>query len=48
MTPEEKLNDPAKHLLMIVLGNYFKRELGGTTERAEILARKLISIMDGE
>ena len=25
-----------------------KVELGGTTERAEILARKLIKIMDGE
>ena len=34
--------------LIILLGLVLKWELGGTTERAEILARKLISIMDGE
>ena len=35
-------------LLSYVLADYIKSELGGTTERAEILAAKLIEIMDGE
>ena len=36
----------AYHLLIMVLGKFFKRVFGGTTEAAESLARKLIYIMD--
>lgn len=46
MNNEEKLNDPAYHLLIMVLSKYFKREFGGTTESSEILAEKIVEIMD--
>ena len=46
MNNEENLNDPAYHLLIIVLGGFFKRELGGTTEASEALAEKIVDIMD--
>ena len=46
MNDEEKLNDQAYHLLIIVLGRFFKRDLGGTTEASEALAKKIVDIMD--
>lgn len=46
MNNEDKLNDPSYHLLIMVLGKYFKREFGGTTEASEILAEKIVNIMD--
>ena len=46
MNNDEKVNDPAYPLLIMVLGKFFKREFGGTTEAAERLAVKLIYIMD--
>lgn len=48
MNNDFKKEDPAAHLLLMVLSRYFKRELGGTTEASEILARKIICIMDEE
>ena len=35
-----------EELLIMILGNIIKRDLGGTTEAAERLALKLIFIMD--
>jgi len=46
MNDEEKLKHPADHLLIIVLGKYFLNELGGSEERSQTLAKKIIAIMD--
>lgn len=40
MNTEEKL--------IYVLARIFQSEFGGTTERSEILAKKIIAIMDSE
>ena len=46
MTNQEKLEDPSLHLLIMVLGKIIRKHLGGTEERSEELAIKLIKIMD--
>ena len=46
MNNDETINDPARNLLIMVLGRYFKSEFGGTTDAAMILAEKIVNIMD--